>query len=393
MTNQIKILIGIFLIIILIGAFYIYNKILIPEKPIIPEKLTPEKPAISPERVSPKLNVSTPSALEIAAYKSLSFNFSIENEQGYSEAKDVNVTLTLGETPILVTPNNVNIGSGELQNFQAELNKIPPGDFNLYLKIKGQPDISISKTILVKSQIVVGIDGYHTYGYYGPGSIWKEKFECGNHNLCTGRNYAFVKNLNENNIKTTIIESPLSFEILKDINTFIILAPDINRPLSSNEIIELKKFLNNNGGLLLIAPQYYTHNGDKNCITNLIDLIKSLHLEIKEFTLRYPPVGLYTTEEEWTKEITQHPVTSGIEEILYDGVFTFEVEVPLISLVKLHGSTIYAIQYYSKGKIGIIGSDSVLRYGERCHQCQELNLNLIKWLVTPPTSKELEELG
>lgn len=384
MKKQTEILIGIFIItVILAGGFFTYNKKLVPEK-----LKAPESPVVLQEKPLPELTISIPSKVEIVAYKPYLLNFSIKNERGHLEAKKVNITLSLDKTPILIKPNNTNIGPGESQDFEAKIDKLEPGDYKLYLKIIGKPKISISKTIPLKSQIVVGLDGYHTYNYYGSGSVWKKKFECGSQYLCTGRDYLFVKNLNDNNIKTIIIESQLSSEILKDINVLLILAPDINSPLLPDEITELKRFLNNNGGLLLIAPQYYTHTDDKNCITNLIKLAKSLNLKIKEFTLWYPEVGLYETQKEWTKEITQYPVTLGVEEILYDGVFTFEVEPPLISLVKLHGHPIYAIQYYSNGKIGIIGSDSVLSYGKKCHQCQKLHLNLIKWLATPEVYEE-----
>ena len=95
MSKQTKILIGIFVAVaILVGAFFLYNKLLISEKPTAPKETIPQKPKepISPtEKISPKLSFSIPQKLEVPAYKTSSFNFSIENEKGYPEAKDVNI--------------------------------------------------------------------------------------------------------------------------------------------------------------------------------------------------------------------------------------------------------------------------------------------------------------
>ena len=383
MTNQTKILIGILVVlVILVGGLFVYNKLLIPEKPIVPERPTPEKPAIPSERVSPKLSVSIPSRLEMTAYKSFSFNFSFGNERGYPEAKDVNITLTLGETSILVTPNNVNIASGESQNFKAEFNKIPPGDFNLYLKIEGKPDISISKIIPLKSQIVVGLDEYHVgrIPCWEKGTTVFRAVPLGTTN--------FLEYLGKENIKTEIFNSRLTTETLKNINVLIIAYP--TQPISISEKEAIKKFLNQGGGLLLAASHLQKETEEIRTFA-INDLAVSLNLPLK-FSTRFCTFDDFSNV--WVQEIIGHPVTSGINAVLRQ-CGTLDTDLPLISLVKQDGKGIYAIQYYSNGKIGAIASGEVFtnQVFDTCHQCQELNLNLIKWLATPPTPEEIETLG
>ena len=383
MTNQIKILIGIFVIIIIVGGFFIYNRLfIIPEKPLLPEKPTPETPTIPSEKISPKLSVSIPQKLEIVAYRPFSFEFSIENEQGYPEAKDVNVTLALGETSILVTPNNVNIGPGESQNFKAELNKITPGNFTLYLEIKGKPDISISKIIPLKSQIVVGLDEYHVgrIPCWEKGTTVFRAVPLGTTN--------FLEYLGKENIKTEIFNSRLTTETLKNINVLIIAYP--TQPISISEKEAIKKFLNQGGGLLLAASHLQKETEEIRTFA-INDLAVSLNLPLK-FSTRFCTFDDFSNV--WVQEIIGHPVTSGINAVLRQ-CGTLDTDLPLISLVKQDGKGIYAIQYYSNGKIGAIASGEVFtnQVFDTCHQCQELNLNLIKWLATPPTPEEIETLG
>ena len=385
MTNQTKILIGILVVlVILVGGLFVYNKLLIPEKPIVPERPTPEKPAIPSERVSPKLSVSIPSRLEMTAYKSFSFNFSIGNERGYPEAKDVNITLTLGETSILVTPNNVNIASGESQNFKAEFNKIPPGDFNLYLKIEGKPDISISKSIPLNSQIVIGLDQYHARP-----STWRinqrDCPECRTFwSIQTGK---FMEDLSKENIKVIIIESPLDDKVMEKINVLVI-GGYLNKVVTPTEIKELKNFLNQQGGLFLVG------SGSGSVLTERLlfnDLIESLHLLVKINEDDCNIGGRYT------KEIIKHDITAEaavLGGILYFGC-SLKTEIPLIPLVTYENRTFYAIQYYAKGKIGVMGSFEMLTDArlDKCPFCRKIILNLIKWLATPPTPEEIETLG
>jgi len=385
MTNQIKILIGIFVIIIIVGGFFIYNRLfIIPEKPLLPEKPTPETPTIPSEKISPKLSVSIPQKLEIVAYRPFSFEFSIENEQGYPEAKDVNVTLALGETSILVTPNNVNIGPGESQNFKAELNKITPGNFTLYLEIKGKPDISISKSIPLNSQIVIGLDQYHARP-----STWRinqrDCPECRTFwSIQTGK---FMEDLSKENIKVIIIESPLDDKVMEKINVLVI-GGYLNKVVTPTEIKELKNFLNQQGGLFLVG------SGSGSVLTERLlfnDLIESLHLLVKINEDDCNIGGRYT------KEIIKHDITAEaavLGGILYFGC-SLKTEIPLIPLVTYENRTFYAIQYYAKGKIGVMGSFEMLTDArlDKCPFCRKINLNLIKWLATPPTPEEIETLG
>lgn len=378
MTNSIKILSGIFVIIaILIGGFFIYNQLLAPKKPVVP--VVPEKPEVLEEKLFPKLIISTPSELEVIAYKASSFNFSIENEKEYPEAKNVNVTLILKEIPILVTPNNINIAGGESQNFEAKLRGLEPGDYELFLKIDGKPEVSIIKTISLKSQITVGLDELHAaQSPTIPSYLWKT-YDGKMHFPPHGE--YFMNHLKEKNIKINIIESPLTSEILKNINVLIIAKPA--RPISPDEVQAIKNFLNQGGGVLL-AGSHATYM-DTSPLLN--DVAERLHLLLK-FSYYY--LSPYT----WTKEITDHQITSGIKEIFYQGC-VLEVEAPWITLVKQDGRTVYAVQFYAKGKIGAIGSGEMFetRHLEICRSCLELNFNLIKWLATPPTPQELEEMG
>ena len=390
MSKQIKILIGVFVAVaILVGAFFLYNKLLISEKPTAPKETTPQKPKepiSSTEKISPKLSFSIPQKLEVPAYKTSSFNFSIENEKGYPEAKDVNIALSLEETPISVTPNNISIAPGESQTFKVKLDKLEPGNYNLYLKIQSKPDISINKTIPLKSQIVVGLGYYHSNLL----QIWKReaaKQEKKYYEII--EDYEMVKFLDRNDIKSEITDSPLSSEFLGKINVMIVLSQDLS-PFSFNEKQELKNFLDNGGGLLLVAPDYKEIG-----LANLNDLIEFLHLNVKINRRHegwYAPgyFGMKEKPEEWTNKITKHPLTSGIEQILYGGYYTLDIKPPMIPLVRLNGGeTIYAVQYYAKGKIGVIGSESVLKYGDSCYQCQKLYLNLIKWLAAPEICEEM----
>jgi len=377
MPKQTKILIIVLVgVVVLISGFYIYNKLLIPKKTSISEKLRTREQPIIPEETGPKLIVSAPVAIETVAYKPSLFNVLIENEKGYQEAKDVNITLRgiIGT----VSLSYVNISQGESKNFEVKLDGLEPGDYTLYLDINGKPDINISKTILIKSQIVVGLDGYHLFS-----DIWKgEKGEYSEAD--------FVKYLNENNIKTTIIDSKFSSEILEKLNVLIVETPE--QPFSSIEKQELRNFLNKKGGLLLVGA-HSVFGSEEKFVAFLNDLADSFHLEVKfARSSQYIPAG-------WTKEITKHPVTSGVEEVWCRSGYPLEIDIPMIPLVKREGGTIYAVQQYAKGKIGIIRDADALRispltsYEPECPQCNQLNLNLIKWLATPPTAKELEEMG
>jgi hypothetical protein len=192
MIKQTKFLISVFVILIaLVGGFYIYNKLLVSEKPVVSE----EKPLSS-------MTISIPSELEVIAYKKSSFNFSIKNERKDS-LKDVNITLdgVSGE----VTPNHIDIASNDLQEFEAKLDGIIPGNYILYLKIQAKPDIDITKTISLKSQVVVGLDGYHDISPGFPRNYWEME---------GSDDWYFVEYLHENNIKTEVIKSSFSPELL-----------------------------------------------------------------------------------------------------------------------------------------------------------------------------------
>jgi len=366
MIKQTKaLLVTLIAIAVLSGGFLAYNKLIVSQKSLVPEKPeTTEEPTVP----APKLTISAPSEIEVTAYKAYSFNFSIKNEEKCQEAKDVNVTLRgiIGE----ISPSNITIPPGKLIEFKVKLDGLKPGNYTLYLETSGKPDVSIAKTISVKSQIVVGLDGYH-FIFFGIRNkdAWKaEKYY---------DEAKFVKYLNKNGIKTKTIESPFSPQVLKNINLLIIEDP--LQPFLLNEKQELKNFLNDGNSLLIIGPSMLTTYHDD--FTFLNDLLQSFHVRVKfSRSNQYIKKG-------WTNEIAEHPATLGVEKIWCDGGYALEIKEPVVPLVKREGGTIYAVQYYAKGKIGIIGSGF---YGlSISSELGRLNLNLIKWLVTPEVYKEM----
>jgi hypothetical protein len=397
--NQKEILILIFVILIIsIGGFLIYNEMLISEKP-----------PVSEEETLSDLTISAPSELEVVAYKKSSFNFSIKNERKDS-LKDVNITLdgVSGE----VTPNNIEITPNDLQTFEVKVDKVTPGDYTLFLKIQAKPDVDITKTISLKSQVVVGLDGYHNYNYDGIGNCWRKEFEtekslgplinetpshpfvqyiskeCRNH-YCAGRYYPFAENLEQVGIKTEIIESPFSSDMFDKINVLVLLPPYIGREFSFTEKDELEKFLNKGGGLLLVEPGYF------NCSAvnpNFKDLIEKLHLNVSLGIHRkcargeeYPTIKEI---EEFSKWSLEHQITAPGEAFPYSGFFVLRVKPPMTSLIELNkGETIYAIQRYAKGKIGIISSTMQLEL--RYAITGMLHYNLINWLAEPEVYEEM----
>jgi len=403
MMNQKEILILIFVILIIsIGGFLIYNEMLISEKP-----------PVSKEETLSDLTISTPSELEVVAYKKSSFNFSIKNERKDS-LKDVNITLDVvsGE----VTPNHIDIASNDLQEFEVKLDGIIPGNYILYLKIQEEPNIDITKTISLKSQVVVGLDGYHNHNENPKsaiGNCWREKFEtkicyerlieenpdypfvayisndCEG-NFCRGRYFPFAKNLENFGMKTEIIESPFSSDMFDKINVLVLLPPYIGRQLSFTEKDELEKFLNKGGGLLLVEPGYF------NCLPavnpNFKDLIETLHLNVRlrihRNCVRGKERPTVREIEEFSKWSLEHQITASGEAFPYSGFFVLGVKPPMTSLIELNkGETIYAIQYYAKGKIGIISSTMQLEL--RYASTGMLHYNLINWLAEPEVYEEM----
>lgn len=368
--RRIEILIGILLISAgIIGGFLIYDGLSVLTKQVIPYKSISEKATSFVETIfsqSP-LNVSIPKTLEAAAYKPSSFTFSIKNEN-----KDLpagNVMVNLEGVKNTITPNNIIIEKGGTQTFEAKLDGAPPGEYLLSLKIRGEPKIDITKNILLKSQIAVGLDEYHTYS----GRIsWKE-----------GPQREFVRQLRENGVRPVIIESKFTPEILEKINVLVITMP--SQPFLSDEKFSIKENLLNKGGGLLLAGDsndYMGVNGQLN------DLAGYLHLDA-----RFNSDSI----EEWTKEIIAHPITYGIETIFYGGS-SLNVKEAMTTVIKVRGKDVFAVQYYGSGKIAVSGGGSIFNicYDSKskiCEKYRQFNSNLIKWLATPPTQEELEEMG
>jgi len=372
MIKQTKFLISVFVILIaLAGGFYIYNKLLVSEKPVVSE----EKPLSS-------MTISIPSELEVIAYKKSSFNFSIKNER--EDLKNVSIVLegVLGE----ITPNNISVAPNVSQTFEVNLDELEPGNYNLYIKIQEEPNIDITKTISLKSQIVVGLDGYHDISPGFPKNYWEWE---------ESDDWYFVEFLHKNNIKTKVIKSSFSPEVLEGINVVIIKSP--KQSFLSRERETLKSFLDQGGGLLLVCsvamPQVRPFTEDLFVWLNLqVKLGKDL-----AYSQRFGDITfVQETDKGWTEEITEHSITSGIREIWHHRSYVLDIEKPMISLVKKDGKTIYAIQHYSRGKIGIIAAPDDLitvnpdRFTISSSNRNQLNLNLIHWLAKP---EDYEEMG
>lgn len=245
---------------------------------------------------------------------------------------------------------------------------------------------NIGTTIPLKSQIVVGLDEYHV----GRTPCW-DKGTTVFRGMPLGTN-EFLNYLKKENIKTEIINSKITPEILENINILIIAYPV--EPFSESEKETLRDFLSKGGGVLLAASHYGGTEESRVFVVN--DIAESLNLNIK-----FHNYSCNTVPNNWTKEIIEYElITSGINAVLTQcgyidvGIST----IPLVKqIVKQEKKVIYAIQYYSKGKmgkIGIVASGEVFtnQIFDACSQCQELNLNLIKWLATPLTPQEIEEL-
>lgn len=325
---------------------------------------------------TPDLNVTFPSQLEISAYKKYSFDFVIENPKWQSKAKDVAITSGSETIPVQVGPNNITISSGSSQTFKIELKNIPPGNYDLNLKIEGKPNIKISKTIPLKSQSIVGLDTYHVLGSI----FWKEKvtpvgFE-GKTVTVPPTMDLFIKYISEAGFVTKTLESQFTAETLKDLNILIIAKPE--QPILDNEKEVLKNFISQGGSILLAGDGSFMGRTASSTET-LNDLAKFLNLNLKFNNDYLEPTG-------WSKDIASHEITSGVEEINYKGC-SLDISSPLISLAKYQNKDVYAVQNYEDGKLGAIGSWYVLgadkNWTEGCRQCQKLNLNLMKWLATP----------
>lgn len=374
-----KILIGIFviLVVVLVSGFFIYDRFLILEKTPTSEEPSASEETVSPEeKLPPKLIVSAPSELEVVAYKSYIFNFSIKNEEEYAAAENINISL--GGITGTINQNNVLIEGGKSKSFEVRLDGLLPGEYLLSVNIKGEPAINITKDIFVKSQIVVGLEQYHTYN-----QIWKEALS--NDGLLpegiSKPYWAFIDYLNRQGVKTKIIKSRLTPEVLEGINVLVIAIPF--QPFLSDEKDTLKRYFLDQGGGLLLAGDF---NNYMKVNTRLNELTECLHSGIK-FNSDYV--------EKWTTQITNHPVTTGIETIFYTQGCSLEVTAPAaLALIKVDGKDVLVVQHYSYGKIASIGSDGIFSMTENiCRQCLELDFNLIKWLAVPLTKEELKERG
>jgi plastocyanin len=362
-----------------------------------------------------ELIVSMPQELEIMAYRESSFDFSIKNEK---ENDLDNLNITLEGAPGKINPNNINIKSNESKNFKLTFDSLKPGEYDVFLKIQADPDTYVNKSVSLKSKIVVGLDGYHVYNYpYGTfGNCWKGNFEserlaesfveneptglfsinisnnCRG-SSCVGRYSYFSKSLEASGMKTKIIESPFFSKMYNDFNIFVILPHVFSKNrFSFTEKNELKKFLDKGGSLLIIEPGYYypchMTNNHKYLFDFLnIDLELMIHRPCIEYSKEKP--SDIDSILEYASLKLEHPITVSVERFPYAGFFTIKSETPLNSLLELEGrKTIYAIQNYSNGKIGIISSTMQLEM--RNHDIYSLHESLIRWLVLP---EECEEMG
>jgi hypothetical protein len=325
-----------------------------------------------------ELIVSMPQELEIMAYRESSFDFSIKNEK---ENDLDNLNITLEGAPGKINPNNINIKSNESKNFKLTFDSLKPGEYDVFLKIQADPDTYVNKSVSLKSKIVVGLDGYHDRSPGFPRNYWERE---------NSDEWYFVEFLHENDIETKVINSSFSPEVLKKVNIIIIKSP--KKIFLSDERETIKNFLNEGNGLLLVSsiamPQVRSFTED------LFDWL-GLRVELAKFEsdsyVRY-----FESNFGWTNEIKKHSITEGINEIWHNRSYILDTQEPVFSLVEKKSFTIYAIQNYSQGKIGIIVSPHDL-VGIKRDQItnlsssnrNQLNLNLIKWLARPEIYEEM----
>ncbi|MDX9693947.1 MAG: DUF4350 domain-containing protein [Methanothermobacter sp.] len=216
-----------------------------------------------------------------------------------------------------------------------------------------------------------------------------------------------------------ITEAPLTYEKLKNYDVLILMAP--GRNYTDQEIKDIKKFVNNGGGLLLVGEPWGPQDGDKNYAFNKIARSFGVDLTFNEIIVDTKHnMGISRVIK--TDNIRSHPITANISEIYYitgayqdpgaaevlvysdadswsdHGYVTSEGEsanneikeadeakgpLPLISAME-----------YGRGKIIFIGSaQTFVNAWLYRSNGWKLGLNSVNWLVDRPAPSNYEVVG
>lgn len=111
-----------------------------------------------------------------------------------------------------------------------------------------------------------------------------------------------------------LTDAPLTYEKLKNYDVLILMAP--GRNYTDQEINDIKKFVNNGGGLLLVGEPWGPQDGDKNYAFNKIARSFGLDFAFNEIIIDTKHnVGISRLIK--TDNIKSHPITSNTSEIYY----------------------------------------------------------------------------
>ncbi|MHA1752019.1 MAG: S8 family serine peptidase [Candidatus Helarchaeota archaeon] len=204
--------------------------------------------------------------------------------------------------------------------------------------------------------------------------------------------YNFTKLLLNNQIDLDFKSSLINYPSLSQYDLLIL--PDIENPLTDNEIFAIKKFWDN-GGNILILGNYYPSTAIESLNNLLINLNVGINYTKNNIEMSYDMGMLKYYKYMYIKNIITHPITKGISN------FTWLTGVGL----EVNSSKAYTIaQYTTKPVIAAYNQSNyhkILCFGEERFfyddliskkNNQKLALQTIKWLLNGSQKSNSREL-
>lgn len=228
----------------------------------------------------------------------------------------------------------------------------------------------------------------------------------------------FIEFLFNSDLKLGKIEAGLTYEKLSAYNIFIIGVPIAEVYLSTEEIEDLVKYVNDGGSLLIIADK----GGDYENKSNLNDLTEHFGVKINSDHLFERKSDSETSSRVMITEFTKHFLTRDIHKIIHSGGCTLSIDKsvenenvdvnPIAFSSKetswhklfngeewveesINKEPIIAAVHYKLGKVVIIGNLSIFSgfhdsYGIHAADNFKLISNIISWLQNKAHSKEAQ---
>ena len=228
----------------------------------------------------------------------------------------------------------------------------------------------------------------------------------------------FIEFLFNSNLKLGKIEAGLTYEKLAAYNIFIIGVPIAQSYLTSEEIEDLVKYVNDGGSLLIVADK----GGDYENKSNLNDLIEHFGVKLNSDCLYEDESKSETSSRVTISQFTKHFITREINTIIHSGGCTLSIDKSIedenidINPIafssegsawhstfngeewieeSLSKQPIIAAIHYNLGKVVVLGNLSIFSsfhdsYGIHAADNFKIISNIISWLQNKAYSKEAQ---